>query len=106
MYPKLLQREELKPYFPDKYPKGRQCDKEYFWNVCATVFPIEIQELVLNANKQRFASTNASDEQERILVSKEWVDLLNAHPFRSAKKGKFIHLLKQGSKPILKIKKK
>ena len=30
--------------------------------------------------------------------------LLNAHPFRSGKKGKFIHLLKEGSKPILKIK--
>ena len=32
------------------------------------------------------------------------MSLLNAHPFRSGKKGKFIHLLKEGSKPILKIK--
>ena len=23
MYPKLLQRDEMKPYFPEKYPKGR-----------------------------------------------------------------------------------
>ena len=27
IYSMMLQREELKPYFPDKYPKGRQCDK-------------------------------------------------------------------------------
>ena len=51
MYPKLLERAELKPYFPDKYPKGRQCEKEYFWNVCATIFPEEVQNLILNANK-------------------------------------------------------
>ena len=25
MYPKLLERDEMKPYFPDKYPIGRQC---------------------------------------------------------------------------------
>ena len=38
------------------------------------------------------------------MVTNEWMSLLNAHPFRSGKKGKFIHLLKEGSKPILKIK--
>ena len=40
------------------------------------------------------------------MVSEEWSQLLKAHPFRSSKRGKFIHLLKQGSKPILKIKSK
>ena len=25
MYDKMLQHDELKPYFPDTYPKGRQC---------------------------------------------------------------------------------
>ena len=34
------------------------------------------------------------------------MELLHAHPFRSSKKGKFIHLLKEGSKPVLKIKTK
>ena len=23
LYPKMLQRKEMKPYFPDSYPKGR-----------------------------------------------------------------------------------
>ena len=50
LYSKMLQKDELKPYFPDKYPKGRQCDKAYFFNICATIFPNEIAELIMFAN--------------------------------------------------------
>ena len=104
MYPILIKRPEIKVYFPDKFPKGRSCDKSYFWNVANTIFPQEVSDLIKEANAMRFKSVNEDDQNERIHVTKEWMDLLNAHPFRSSKKGKFIHLLKEGSKPILKIK--
>ena len=54
LYSKMLAREELKPYFPNTYPKGRQCDKAYFFNICATIFPDEIAELIMFANNQRY----------------------------------------------------
>ena len=50
IYHKMLEREELKPYFPSKYATGRQCQKEYFWNICNTIFPDETSELIMNAN--------------------------------------------------------
>ena len=37
-------------------------------------------------------------------MSDTWMQLLHAHPFRSNKKGKFMHLLKKGSKPLKIIK--
>ena len=42
IYPKLIQRPELKPFFPDSYPKGRQCCKDYFWNVANSIYPEEV----------------------------------------------------------------
>ena len=50
LYSKMLERDEMKPYFPEKFPKGRSCDKEYFFNIAATVFPEEISSLVNHAN--------------------------------------------------------
>ncbi len=54
-YGKMLTRPELQPYFPDKYAKGRQCDRDYFWNVVNTIFPDEVGALIDNATVQRFA---------------------------------------------------
>ena len=54
----------------------------------------------MHANSQRFTANNEDDQDERIEVSDAWMQLLHAHPFRSNKKGKFVHLLKKGSKSI------
>ena len=65
-----------------------------------TIFPDEVGKLIMHANSQRFTANNENDEDERIEVSDTWMQLLHAHPFRSNKKGKFVHLLKKGSKPL------
>ena len=65
-----------------------------------TIFPDEVGKLIMHANNQRFTANNEDDEDERIEVSDTWMQLLHAHPFRSNKKGKFVHLLKKGSKPL------
>ena len=36
LYAEFAEREEVKPYLPPKINKGRQCDKQYFWNVVST----------------------------------------------------------------------
>ena len=61
MYPILIEREELKCYFPDKFPKGRNCDKTYFWNVANTIFPEEVSKLIMNANSIRFKGDGRQD---------------------------------------------
>ena len=37
MYPKLLKLVGMSEYFPDTYPKGRQCDRDYLFNVANTL---------------------------------------------------------------------
>ena len=81
IYDKMLQRKELQPYFPDTYPKGRQCDKKYFQNICATKFPDEVAELIKHANDQRFTKTGDEEDHETIVVNNDWMEKLQAHPF-------------------------
>ena len=39
LYDELLALDNMDLYFPDKYPKGRQCDREYIFNVANTLHP-------------------------------------------------------------------
>ena len=76
LYDKMLERKEMKPYFPDTYAKGRQCDKSYFFNVAATIFPGEISNLIVHANNQRFEKSGDDEEKENLFINDEWVQLL------------------------------
>ena len=51
LYDQLLSLESMTNYFPDKYPKGRQCDREYLFNVANTLHPGVIQEFIDHALK-------------------------------------------------------
>ena len=42
-------------YFPDSYPKGRVCCREYMYNVWNTIHPEDVQEVLKYANSQRHA---------------------------------------------------
>ena len=39
LYDKCIKMENMSFYFPDQYPKGRNCNREYFFSVLATVHP-------------------------------------------------------------------
>ena len=49
LYSQLIVLEEMKFYFPDKYNKGRQCDREYLFNVANTLHPEVIKDVVEHA---------------------------------------------------------
>ena len=53
-YDLMMQREELKQYFPNKYSKGRNCERDYFWNVVSSFYPEEVDSMVKHANVLRF----------------------------------------------------
>ena len=53
-------REPVKIYLPDKLPKGKAMDKEYFFNIVNTLYPEELQTIVAHANAQR----NAVEEED------------------------------------------
>ena len=72
-------------YFPQKLPKGRVPDREYFFNILNTLYPGYVQEIIRHANDQRNSVANDAQARETIEVSDKWWEALNAVPFISCK---------------------
>ena len=49
LYDRFLGLSGMKDYFPEKYAKHRQCDREYMFNVANTLHEDEVQELIQHA---------------------------------------------------------
>ena len=56
LYDNFMTLEGMNLYFPDKYPKGRQCDREYMFNVANTLYEEITTELIQHALLQRNAT--------------------------------------------------
>ena len=98
LYSKVIQMDNMAAYFPDKYPKGAQCDKQYMYNVWNTLHPEDVKQVIDYANRQRFSVEADKVKEETILVTDEWMEELEQMPFISKQKGRMSHLLKQKSK--------
>lgn len=72
-------------YFPDKLPKGRQPDRDYFFNILMTVHGNFLTQVIEHASKQRNEAGADAQAQETIDILPEWWDKLNAVPFKSSK---------------------
>ena len=46
LYNKLIELDNMKDYFPNKYPKGRQCDREYLFNITNTIHPFILKTII------------------------------------------------------------
>ena len=42
LYDKVISRPGMSKYFPDKYPKGKACNREYMYNVWNTIHPEDV----------------------------------------------------------------
>jgi hypothetical protein len=72
-------------YFPDRMPKGRVPDREYFFNIVNTFQHSYIEGLINHANVQRNTPINEEKAIETIEVTDDWWDALNSVPFLSCK---------------------
>ena len=43
LYRKIVALEGMGQHFPDKYPKGTQCDRSYMFNVWNTIYPEDVR---------------------------------------------------------------
>ena len=98
LYEKVIKRPDMAKYFPDKYPKGKTCNREYMYNIWHTIHPDEVQQVIAHANSQRYSITAEKQAQEAILISDKWMEEIEAMPFTSKTKGRMSMLLKQKSK--------
>ena len=83
LYEKLLTLPLMAEYFPNKYPKGRQCDRDYMFNVANTLHEEVVTELVQHALKQRHAVDNDNVQQESVLINDHWAHELKTLPMIS-----------------------
>ena len=59
-------------YFPDEYPKGRSCSREYFFSILSTLYPEYTSKLIANSKEVRFGEEAMGDKQEVIEVDESW----------------------------------
>ena len=49
LYTDLIKLPMMSVYFPSKYPKGRQCDRDYMFNVANTIHETVVTEVIHHA---------------------------------------------------------
>ena len=54
LYDSCISLQGMAEHFPDKYPKGRQCAREYFFTILNSKHPEYTKALILNSKKLRF----------------------------------------------------
>ena len=85
LWPEMQGSRDFMKFFPDKLPKGRLPDRDYFFNVMNTVNHEYTSELIKHANEQRHSMEHAREELDAIEVTEGWLDKLNSQPFISRK---------------------
>ena len=93
LYDTCIKMKGMKEHFPDQYPKGRQCAREFFFTILATKHPDYVKNLILNSKKQRFDGDEESDEEKRIEIDPEWEEELKAFPQFASKYRLFYFLI-------------
>ena len=54
LYDPCLKMPGMADYFPDTYPKGRSCSREYFFAILATLHPDYTDKLIKQSKEMRF----------------------------------------------------
>ena len=72
IYDKVVAMKGMSELFPDSYPKGRQCDRQYMYNVWNTVYPEDVKRIIEHANSLRYSTQNESVRDNSIKITEEW----------------------------------
>ena len=57
IYPMFKKDAHFQQYFPDKYPKDKGPNREYFFNLLATLYPEYLKGCMDHAAQKRMAAT-------------------------------------------------
>ena len=73
----------MSQYFPNKYPKGRQCDRDYMFNIANTLHEEIVTQLIQHALKQRHAVEGLKMQDDNVLINEHWAEELKTLPMIS-----------------------
>ena len=85
IWPMVKNDRRMMCYFPEKLPKGRVPDREYFYNILNTFHGDYVHTLVKHANEQRNSASEMARPLESIEIDDEWFTQLMEQPFISRK---------------------
>ena len=85
LYDECMKLPNMRLYFPDKFPKGRQCQREYFFNILNTLHPEETRKMIINAKKVRVIEDDNDEKGDLIEIDPEWEAQLKEFPQRTSK---------------------
>ena len=80
LYEPCLELDGMSDYFPDKYPIGRTCSREYFFTILATLYPTYLRDMLRKSKSDRFALNDEEQQKEAILIDPEWEAQLKEFP--------------------------
>jgi hypothetical protein len=83
LYSKLVGLPNMAQYFPASYCKGRQCDRDYLFNITQSIHPDVMKELLDYAHKHRHDIAGEKQAQEAVLATPEWLQELKSMPYFS-----------------------
>ena len=80
LYEQCMKLPHMAQFFPDAYPKGRACNRDYFFSILATVQPDYCQRLIRDCKDKRFAVSDDQQENAAIELTSEWAEELKQFP--------------------------
>ena len=83
LYDEFMTLAGVKHYFPDTYPKGRVCDREYMFNIVNTLHENVVSEILKHALEQRHSLNVDFKEKESIMITDHWKNELKDLPMRN-----------------------
>ena len=85
----------MKLRIPDYFPKGRQIDRQYFFNVLNTVHRADMKAILKYAFDQRNSSEAEQQRAETIQISQDWLQRLEDVPFKSSKLSSILTMIQR-----------
>ena len=76
LYEYAMSLPRMSQYFPDSYPKGRACNREYFFSILATVHPAYFEKLIRDCKNSRFTVNDEESEAKSIALTNDWATAL------------------------------
>ena len=67
-------------YFPDSFPAGKSCCREYFFTILSTLYPTYWRDMLRKSKSDRFALNDEDQKKEAILINPEWEAQLKEFP--------------------------
>ena len=87
-------------FMPSHMTEERLPQAQFFYDLMATIYPHLLKGLIDKALVQRHKKSLENDKEQTILISDQWMEDLKDLPFTPGKRGRFVHLLKSGAKPV------